>query len=290
MKNSVAVIIPAFNGVNYLKESIESCLDQKFLNEIIVCNHGGDEKIDKIVSKYKSRIKYIKSNTNLGPEFCWFTGLINSNSEYVHFHFDDDIMHREFLNESIKLFRDDVGFVFSNTQIVDCKNRIIKSRLFNLNLKTGIHNVAKFHNFSLNKLVSPGCIVFRRKDLINNLHPFPLGYVNENYHGVGIDLLMTLNISLNYAKFGYINEQLYSFRHHEKSITSSSMNNIDSFIKLQNTYVEYRKIFVLNKIYKNRLINFLINFLLLNKKTLLLIGLKINIPFLKKIIKKHIKD
>ena len=58
----VSIIIPVYNGSDYLKEAIESALAQTYSNiEILVVNDGScdDGKTEEIALSYKDRIRYI---------------------------------------------------------------------------------------------------------------------------------------------------------------------------------------------------------------------------------------
>lgn len=75
----VSVIIPVYNGSNYLKDAIESVLKQSYKNyEIIVINDGSTDngETKQIASFYGEKIKYIEKNNggvasalNLGVKF-----------------------------------------------------------------------------------------------------------------------------------------------------------------------------------------------------------------------------
>ena len=60
MKPLVSIVIPVYNGSNYLAEAIDSALAQTYDNiEIIVVNDGAIENVDNIISEYDDII-YIK--------------------------------------------------------------------------------------------------------------------------------------------------------------------------------------------------------------------------------------
>lgn len=282
MKSNVSIVIPAFSSVSFLSKSIDSALNQSYACEVIVCNHGGHKDIDLIVKRYGKKIRYIKSENNKGPEYAWFDGLQSSSGEYVHFHFDDDVMYDDYIKKTLKYFNDDVGFVVSNANVIDDKEKILNQNLFKFNLDSGIHKISKFNKYALNKLVSPCAVLFRKKDIQNILIPFKPNFIKYQHHGVGVDILMTLNHSLIYKKFAYVNECLVNFRAHDLSITFSSMNNFDNFINLHKTYNEYRKLFLIYKIINNKFFNAILGLRLISLKNIFIFFYCLNVPLIKR--------
>lgn len=52
MNNKVSIIIPVYNGENYIRESINSALNQTYKNiEIVVVNDGSKDNTDEICKK-----------------------------------------------------------------------------------------------------------------------------------------------------------------------------------------------------------------------------------------------
>ena len=77
----VSIIIPVYNGSNFLRQAIESALNQTYSNiEIIVVNDGSNDlgKTEEIALSYGSRIKYYKKENG---KFLYFklTNTISAN-------------------------------------------------------------------------------------------------------------------------------------------------------------------------------------------------------------------
>ena len=81
----VSIIIPVYNGSNYLKEAIDSALEQTYKNiEIIVVNDGSRDNgaTEKIVKSYGDRIRYYKKD-NGGVSTALNLGIEKMTGEYL---------------------------------------------------------------------------------------------------------------------------------------------------------------------------------------------------------------
>ena len=67
----VSIIVPCYNQVHYLEESVQSCIDQTYPNiEIIIINDGSTDNTEEIAlllqKKYPKKIQVIlQKNTGL---------------------------------------------------------------------------------------------------------------------------------------------------------------------------------------------------------------------------------
>lgn len=88
----VSIIIPVYNGANYLKEAIESAINQTYSNiEIIVVNDGSsdDGLTEQIALQYGDKIRYF-SKENGGVSSALNLGIRNMQGQYFSWLSHDD--------------------------------------------------------------------------------------------------------------------------------------------------------------------------------------------------------
>lgn len=89
----VSIIIPVYNGSNYLKEAIDSALAQTYQNiEIIVVNDGSndDGATEKIALSYGNKIRYF-AKENGGVSTALNMGIEKMQGEYFSWLSHDDL-------------------------------------------------------------------------------------------------------------------------------------------------------------------------------------------------------
>lgn len=97
----VSIVIPVYNGSDYLKEAIESALAQTYDNiEIIIVNDGSkdDGKTEQIAMSYGDRIGYFKKE-NGGVSTALNLAIRNMQGDYFSWLSHDDI----YFSEKIKI-------------------------------------------------------------------------------------------------------------------------------------------------------------------------------------------
>lgn len=102
-----SILIPVIKG-KFLATAIESVLKQTYSDwEMIVYNDCSPDNIDEIIRQYNdSRIKYFKSDKNLGsedPSKTWNTMLPLASGQYICLLGDDDYISDNYLEEIQKL-------------------------------------------------------------------------------------------------------------------------------------------------------------------------------------------
>lgn len=119
----VSIVLPTYNGVKYIRQSIESCLNQTFRNiELIVVDDGSEENIGEIANSYDDpRLKYIRHESNLGIAEALNTGFRNSTGEYLTWTSDDNYYTENAIEEMARFLQTypDIDFVYADNYIID---------------------------------------------------------------------------------------------------------------------------------------------------------------------------
>ncbi len=128
MKSSlVSIIIPVFNGSNYLREAIDSALAQTYKHiEVLVINDGStdDGATDKIAKSYGSKIRYFPKE-NGGVATALNLGIKQMKGEWFAWLSHDDI----YIKNKITLMVDyltkhpKAKILYSNYELVDAHLR-----------------------------------------------------------------------------------------------------------------------------------------------------------------------
>jgi glycosyltransferase involved in cell wall biosynthesis len=88
----ISIVIPTYNGVRYIRQSIESCLGQTHRNiQLIVVDDGSTDETPDIVNSYDDhRLKYVSHEENKGLPLALNTGFANADGDYLSWTSDDN--------------------------------------------------------------------------------------------------------------------------------------------------------------------------------------------------------
>lgn len=103
-KPLVSIIIPVYNGGNYLSEAVESALGQTYTNcEVLVVNDGSDDQgaTARIAASFGDRIRYFEKE-NGGVASALNMGIDQMRGEYFAWLSHDDIYRPEKIEMQVK--------------------------------------------------------------------------------------------------------------------------------------------------------------------------------------------
>lgn len=123
----VSVVIPAYNAMGYLPETLESVLRQTFTDlEVLIINDGSSDNIVEWASSVKdSRVRLV-SQTNQGVSVARNTGIAQAQGEYIAFLDADDLWEPTKLEKQVSRLDDNpvVGLVYTWTALIDSAGKL----------------------------------------------------------------------------------------------------------------------------------------------------------------------
>lgn len=213
----VSIIIPVYNGSNYLNCSIESALSQTYKNvEILVVNDGSNDegKTREIALSYKDKIKYIEKE-NGGVASALNTGIENATGEYISWLSHDDLyipQKVEIEVNALNELENKQTVIFSNFDLINEKDKVIGKTNFLIDQTKeefcqGFYPVVKA---SMN-----GCTTLINKKCFDEVGLFDLSLRTSQ------DYDMWLKLLKKFPSY-FIEESLVKYRIHEKQDTKSN--------------------------------------------------------------------
>ena len=141
----ISVIIPIYNVAPYLRECLDSVINQSYANlQIILVNDGSTDESEDIAREYlhDSRVEFVAMD-NGGLSMARNTGLDRARGEYICFIDSDDYIDLGFIEEMLEIAQTfDVDLV-CNEQIVyfGAYSRCIRDRKEPQSLIPDSHNI-----------------------------------------------------------------------------------------------------------------------------------------------------
>ena len=238
----VDVLLATYNGEKYLKEQIDSILEQTYSDfRLLISDDGSTDDTRKILEEYKnkdSRIQVFFQESNLGVVKNFEFLLKKVESAYYMFSDQDDIWKAEKIEKSLnKIENDNCDLVYSDLEVVDEKLNVTYESYWKLK---GIYNkIKKYNNFEslyLNNFVT-GCTIISKKELIDTYLPLPntSKYVLHDYW---ISLILSQN-----GKIDYIEEPLIKYRQHKNNKVGSKKksNELRTIDEIRKLFIEVKK-------------------------------------------------
>ena len=128
-KPKISVLMPVYNGNQFLDRAIKSVLNQTFNNfEFIIINDGSTDGSLKTLKSYKdSRIKIINNSKNMGITFALNKGLNVAKGDYVARQDQDDISFSDrFMLQIEYLENYDIDLVDTNFIFIDENDKYLQ--------------------------------------------------------------------------------------------------------------------------------------------------------------------
>lgn len=221
----VSVILPNYNHSRYLKQRIDSILNQTYQDfELIILDDFSTDTSRDIIKEYENHPKVsniIYNEKNSGSTFAqWQKGFELASGSYIWIAESDDYAENTFLEKLVgKLLQDeDAVIAFSHSQIVDSKNNTLDQNWDRVRLPNmpkvssfGGSDFIKARMLFNNSIYNASMVVFKK----SVLGQMSNRYSTLTYSG---DWLFWIDVCMLGNVIRY-NEKLNYFRQHEQKVT-----------------------------------------------------------------------
>lgn len=213
MQEKIDVLMATYNGEKYLKEQIDSILNQTYKNiQIIISDDCSTDSTREILKQYEQneKIKIYYQEKNLGYIKNFEFLLRNVENDIYMLSDQDDVWKEQKIEKAVeKLKNENLDLVFGDLEVVD-ENLNTLYDSFNKFMKLDRKIEKYIDSYKLQYLYNciTGCTIISRKKLIDKILPLP----NNSKYMVH-DYWMGLMVALN-GKIGYIKETYIKYRQH----------------------------------------------------------------------------
>lgn len=228
----VSICIPTYNGGSFIEETLNSALNQTYLNfEIIITDDKSTDntiEICRAFAKKDKRIIVFENEQNLGLVGNWCECVDKATSKWVKFLFQDDLLIADCIEKMMQAaLQNNVDFVICNREYIfeegfdpkikrNYEEKLPKTELiFKNNYVYSPQETAKaIAPFMFNNCIGePPTFLFNKEKYSRKDYP-------DNYFQL-IDYIFILNKILVH-NFVFVSDKLVQFRVHN---SSESMRN-----------------------------------------------------------------
>lgn len=255
----ISVIIPVYNGSNYLMECLNSIKDQTYKNyEIIIVNDGSNDnnKTDEIVKQFSQNnmnieIFYYMHEKNEGLPETLNTGLKHCHGKYITWIAHDNKFRKNALEKmrNFLYFNKNFQLVIGGHETIHTSHKNLDTNIFEVGNEKSIEiKNNKVHGMEYNK----DTILNQFHGVVSFMYPRDvmkeIGFYDTDLFGIeDYDYIIRI-LELEPYKNGFIPDILADYRIHDEQLSVKLKEN-DSYKTLYSKMMENRDFRIKNKKY-----------------------------------------
>ena len=215
----VSVFLPYYNDRDFLRESIESVLNNTYKNiELILLNHATTDDCREIAHSYDDpRIKHIDVGLKYGPGGRLFKKMLDiASGKYIKPLCADDILRKDGIEILVDYMENNpnIDFAFGNVEYINNHSEDLNDNWFNARPYFSVNNdeikLIELSYLCISTLPYIGSIV--KRECLNKI------YINKTYIML-FDVSLWMKLLCKGYKLGYIDKKVANYRIHERQIS-----------------------------------------------------------------------
>ena len=214
ISNLVSVIIPNYNYAEYLRDSIDSVLNQDYQGiEVIVVDDGSTDESLEILRSYGSQIKVIEI-ANSGAPTARNYGLMIAQGGYIAYLDADDYWVRTKISSQVRRLLE------TKTDLVYCKMTVLETDANTSSVSEESREGSFRNEFLLHptRTPFPPSTALMTRELVARA-----GMWDTTFKSPAEDFDYFRRCA-KFTDFAIVNESLVIHRNHSKSLTSASLS------------------------------------------------------------------
>src|ERR1043165_285078 len=127
---TISVVMPVYNGENYLRSAIESVLSQTFQDfEVIVVDDGSKDSTPAIAQSYADRVRYVRQE-NAGVAAAVNHGISLARGRYFAWLSHDDLYAPDKLSAPLRTMQniDGPGVCYTDIKLIDSEGKVFEEK------------------------------------------------------------------------------------------------------------------------------------------------------------------
>lgn len=229
----VSIIVPCYNQSHFLNESLQSVLDQTYVDwECIIVNDGSLDNTESIAQQWcekDNRFSYLYKE-NGGLSSARNAGITKSDGEYILPLDADDYIQKDYLSKLVpKLYQDE------SLAIVSCYSEFFKKSLNNIIFELKPEGTTYHYLLYVNQLIATS--------LFRKICWEEVGGYDETMKKGFEDWEFWIAITKRGWKYKVIEEFLFYYRKSKKSMLVDTLNNHAESNK-EYIYKKHREIYI----------------------------------------------
>ena len=244
----VSVVIPAYNAMTYLPETLDSVLKQTFTDfEVLIVNDGSTDSIVTWASAITDPRVQLISQDNQGLPGARNTGIAHAKGEYIAFLDADDLWEPTKLEKQVQCFQENpnAGVVYTWSLLVDEYGKPT-GRIFASQAEGNV-----WQQLLETDVISNGSSAMVRKDCFEAVGVFDHTLTSAE------DLDMWLRIASQYS-FAVVKEPLTLYRQYSRSMSKNRQRmfqNLQTVIEKAFKAVPFEMLYLRNRAYASITLN-----------------------------------
>lgn len=205
MNPLISIVLPTYNGARFIAQSIQSCVDQTYLNwELIVVDDASIDDTPRLLADFAardSRIQVIRHEKNKKLPGALNTGFAQARGDYLTWTSDDNLYRPEALEEMAAVLAGNptIDVIYADYSVIDETDQI-----------EDIVKVNHPRSLVYKSCVGP-CFLYRRA-----VHEIVGKYAEDLFLAEDYDFWLRVSARFTLQP---LHQDLYLYRRHDGSLT-----------------------------------------------------------------------